>query len=124
MSDERRQISAILEDRGDEKGDDSDAEDGGTSFRVKVPEVEDRFWDNLTIELTLSEAEFLRHQIVACQPASLIGKSSPRENALKQVIKLPQKAGFEQFAELPFISQLHDDELRRCVQHAEISGES
>lgn len=118
ISDERRQISALLEERGGEKGDDLDAEDSGGEIRAKVPEIQDSYWDKLSIKLTRHEAEFLRGQITAYQPGSLIGQILSCDNAFTQVVRLSANARFEDFAELPFIAKLNDEELRRTVQHA------
>jgi hypothetical protein len=118
ISDDRRQISALVEDRGDEKGDDLDAEDSGGRIRIKVPEIGDDYWEKLSIALTRPEAEFLRGQIIAYQPDSLIGQILSRDNASKQVVRLTASARFGDFAELPFIAELKNEELRRTVQHA------
>ncbi len=111
-------LSALLAERGNDKGDDVDAEDVGTSIRVRFPEVGSAYWDTLTIDLTREEAEFLHLQIVANRPKSLIGQILCRDTAWEQVVRLPAGAGFADFAELPFLAELKDEELRRTVQHA------
>ena len=118
ISDDKQQFRALLEDRGDERGDDPDAEDRSSIVRIKVPEVDDDYWNKLSIDMTRSEAEFLHYQIVACQPQSLIGQILSNKNSLRQVLKLSKGAGFAEFAELPFLLGLKDEELKRTVQHA------
>ncbi len=118
FSDDRRQLRALLKETRDEPGDDQDAEDGNLALRVWVPEIDPDYWDELSIDLTPKEAEFLRHQITAHQPDSLIGQILMEDARMDQVLQLSNAAGFEEFADLPFIGTLKSGELRRAIQHA------
>lgn len=119
LADKKHRLKALLDARGDEAGDDSDAQSGdGLTIRIRVPEVADDYWENLSINLTRSEAEFLRHQISANQPESLLGQILMEDGWMGQVIKLKKDATFEDFAGLPCIRQLRDEELRLTVLHA------
>ena len=112
-----RSLRAILEGTSHLKGDDLDADvDDGP--RVRVPEVETNYWENLAITLTATEAEFLRQQITACVPDSLLGQILLDDDATAQIIKLKRNATFADMTELPFVGGLKREELRRTVCHA------
>lgn len=118
LADDRHQLHALLQERGDERGDDLDAVDRGHRLRVIAPEVPEDYWETLSIGLTREEAVFLRHQIVATQPDSLVGQILSRDEAMDEVLLLRDDAVFEDFAELPSIRTLASEELRRAVSHA------
>ncbi len=118
LSDDRRQLHSILEETSKEKGDDHDAEGSSHQLRVMAPEIDDDYWDTLSIDLTANEAEFLRHQITVNQPDSLIGQILSKDDFMDQVLQMPDSTRYEDFAELPFIQELKSEEMRRTVQHA------
>jgi len=113
----RRSLRAVLEGTDYEKGDDLDADVDGAA-RVRVPPLDDDYWENLSITLTVAEAEFLRHQITASVPHSLLGQLLLDEHATRQLLKLGRNAKFGDFAALPFIQSLKRGELRLVVRHA------
>lgn len=113
----RRSLKAILEATDRLKGDDVDAElDDGP--RVHVPDVEASYWDDLSITLTSTEAEFLRQQITASVPDSLLGQILLDDEATEQIVKLRRNATFADMTELPFVRRLKREELRKTVCHA------
>jgi len=101
----RRSLRAILEETGNQKGDDPDA-DTAQLPRVRVPSVDDDYWENLSITLTAAEAEFLHQQITATVSDSLLGQILLDEVAIEQVLKLNEGATFSEFADLPFRSAM------------------
>jgi hypothetical protein len=119
LSSERLKLRALLEDSGQERGDDLDAEDGGHQLRVRVPQLdEEDYWENLSIDLTREEAVFLRQKITLHQRESLLGQILGSDSVIAEVLKLPAEADFEELSTLPFIGKLRSEELGRIVQHA------
>jgi hypothetical protein len=118
LADKRYHLKALLEARGDEAGDDSDAQAENGKTRISAPEVADDYWDTLGIELTQPEAEFLRHHISVNQPDSMLGQVLLDDARINQVLKLNEDAGFDHFADLPFIRDLKNKELHLTVLHA------
>ncbi len=118
LSDERKQLRALLEETKQERGDDQDAEDNSLRLRVRTPDIGDDYWEKLSIDLTHEEAVFLRDQITSCQRESLIGQILKHDTLIDQVLQLPETAGFDEFADLPFIDELKSQELRSAVHHA------
>jgi len=126
IADERRQLRAVLQDAGKERGDDPDAEAHESRPRVTAPAVPDDFWDSLSIDLSREEAVFLREQVKAHQPDSLIGRIMMDDEVVNQVADFePPKTRddekhrrFEAFADLPFIRDLRNEALRCTVRHA------
>lgn len=117
LSDDRKQLRALLEETTNERGDDHDAEENN-QLRVHVPEIDDDYWDELSIDLTREEAVFLRDQITGKQRESLIGQILKDDALIYQVLQLPEGSSFDEFSELPFINGLRSDELRSTVRHA------
>lgn len=117
LADDRAQLRALLDETRDEGGD-NDAVNPSQRIRVMAPEVPSHYWETLSIHLLPEEAEFLRNQITACQPDSLIGQILMDDASVKEMLKLGDEAGFEEFSDLPFISSLKSKELRRTVRHA------
>lgn len=113
----RRSLKSVLEGTDREKGDDHDA-DADSGPRVRVPEVGTDYWNDLSITLSSSEAEFLHQHITASVPDSLLGQILLNELAVSQLLKLRRAASFAEFAELPFVRTLKSDDLRRALQHA------
>lgn len=113
----RRSLRSVLEGTDRDKGDDHDA-DLNSGARVRVPVVDESYWNNLAITLTTGEAEFLHQHITACVPDSLLGKILLDDEAISQVLTLRRTASFAEFADLPFILALKDDDLRRALYHA------
>lgn len=113
----RHSLAAILQGTDRLKGDDQDADDQAGP-RIRAPEVADDYWHNLSITLTQSEAEFLRHQITACVPDSLLGQILLDDEATEELLKLRQNATFADMADLPFVGRLKNHDLRRTVHHA------
>lgn len=118
LSDERKQLRALLEETRQERGDDHDAEDSGMRLRIRTPEVGADYWTHLSIDLTREEAVFLRDQITRCQRDSVIGQILRQDTLMDQVLALPEAATFDEFSELPLIDGLKSQELRSAVQHA------
>lgn len=118
LSDERKQLRALLEETKEERGDDHDADCDDLRIRVHTPEIDSQYWEHLSIDLTREEAAFLREQITSKQRDSLIGQILKDDSLVDQVLALPETANFEEFAELPFIAALESRELHRAVQHA------
>jgi hypothetical protein len=113
----RRTLRDILEGTDHLKGDDLDA-DMNDGPRIRIPDVDADCWQNLAITLTPSEAEFLRQQITACVPDSLLGQILLDDTATSQIIKLKRNATFADMTELPFVGHLRREELRKTVHHA------
>jgi hypothetical protein len=118
LSDERKQLRALLEETKQERGDDHDAEDSGMRIRIRTPEIGADYWAHLSIDLTHEEAVFLRDQITNCQRDSLIGQILRDDTLMDQVLALPGTATFDEFSELPLINELKSQELRSAVLHA------
>lgn len=112
-------LAAIFAGTSTDKGDDPDAdEDRLCGFRS--PEVPEDYWNDLSITLTEEEAEFLRDQIVASVPNSLLGQILMDDEVTREVIRLSNapEVYFEDFANLPFIARLDSEHLRQTVRHA------
>lgn len=118
LSDERKQLRALLEETKQERGDDQDAEDNSMRLRVRTPEIANDYREHLSIELTRDEAVFLRDQITSCQRESLIGQILKHDTLMDQVLQLPETTSFDEFADLPFIDELKSQELRSTVHHS------
>lgn len=118
LSDERKQLRALLEETKQERGDDHDAEDNSQLLRVRTPELSEDYRETLSIDLTQEEAVFLRDQITSHQRESLIGQILKDGTLMGQVLQLPETASFDEFSELPFIGGLKSSELRSTVHHA------
>lgn len=118
VSDPSNHFHALLQEAGDDRGDDADAIDGDQSLRVLAPEVGPNYWDALSIDLTSEEGAFLRQQILFHQRDSLLGQILSKDEAMKQVSRLPVSADFAVFADLPFLAGLGSVDLRKIVQHA------
>lgn len=118
LTDDRYQLQSLLEETGNERGDDHDAIDQSHQLRVNAPKVSEDYWDTLSIELIPEEAEFLRLQIKARQPDSLIGQILMDDAIMDEVLELDESAGYEDFCELPFLKGLRNAELRLSAQHA------
>ena len=116
----------MLEARGKERGDDSDAEVHDLRPHVATPEVADDYWETLAINLLHEEAVFLREQVKTHQPDSLLGHILMDDDSLKQVANFkPAPAdddghhcGFESFTELPAIRRVRTGELQATIRHA------
>ena len=118
LQDEGKHLHALLKEKSKERGDDSDAEDREHLIRIDAPDVPDDYWENLSIELNKEEASFLRDQIKTHQKHSLIGQILMSDDIMDEVLRLPENTDFEDFAALPFISQLKQEKLRHVVEHA------
>jgi len=118
FSDDAQHLHALLQEAGDDRGDDADATDGGQMLRVLAPEVGLGYWGDLSIDLTPEEADFLHHRILFHQRETLLGQILAKDEAMKQVARLPVSADFSTFADLPFVSGLKSEDLRKLVQHA------
>ncbi len=110
-------LKAILEETPRLAGDDPDA-DIESGPRIRVPEIDSEYWRDLAITLTVPEAVFLRQQIAACVPDSLLGQILLDDRATMQLMRLKASATFAEFAELPFIRGLRHPELKKTVYHA------
>lgn len=117
MAGGRRSLKSVLEETDRNKGDDHDA-DLTNGPRVRVPTVDEQYWNNPSITLGVHEAEFLRQHITASVPDTLLGQILLDREASSQLLKLPRSAKFSEFAELPFIRHLKNEDLRQALQHA------
>jgi len=117
LSDNRWFLRNLLEARGDDQGDDTDADELAGRPRVIAPDVPADYLDDLSITLLPEEADFLHHQITATQSDSLLGQILISHENMGMVADL-KDSSFEDFADLPFIAGLKSEELRRTVQHA------
>jgi len=113
----RRSLKSILEETGRNKGDDHDA-DLSNGPRVRVPTIDEQYWDNPSITLSAGEAEFLRQHITASVPDTMLGQILLDRQASSQLLKLPRSATFSEFAELPFIRHLKSEDLRQALHYA------
>jgi hypothetical protein len=113
----RRSLKSVLVGTDSLKGDDPDA-DGDSGPRVRVPIVHADYWNSLAITLSAGEAEFLRQHITASVPDTLLGQILLNDQATSQLLKLPRRTTFTDFADLPFIQQLMSADLRQALQHA------
>ena len=113
----QRSLKSVFDGTDREKGDDHDAEQSCGPL-VRVPVVDDSYWEDLSITLTAAEAEFLRQSITSCVPDSLLGQILLSEQAVSQTLKLSPSARFGDFAELPFIQTLRSEDLKQVVLHA------
>lgn len=113
----RSSLKSAFEGTRRESGDDHDAEPD-SNMRVRVPDVDEQYWDNLSITLAAEEAAFLREHITANVQDTLLGQILLDEQAVSQTLKLLPSARFSEFADLPFIRNLKNEDLRSAVQHA------
>jgi hypothetical protein len=115
----RPSLRMLLEESREERGDDTDAEDIARSPVITLPPAPE--WaEKLSINLTRDEASFLRQQIVATRPDSLLGQILVNQHRLEQFLALPEAADFSQMAALPFIKQVPDPRLRQVVCRAKL----
>jgi len=118
----RLSLSLLLEECKEERGDDVDAEDVSRSSVITLPTAPE--WpERIAITLQHNEASFLRQQIVATRPQSLLGQILMDALAQDQFLALSQNAGFADLSALPFIKQLPGPELRQIVLRAELFWE-
>ncbi len=117
-SDDRHRLHSLLQEAGDDRGDDPDAIQDGCGLRINAPQTIPEYWEDLSIELLPEEADFLRQSIVLHCGESLLGQILRSEEAIHQVAKLPGNSNFGTFCELPFIQKLRDESLRHLVGHA------
>ena len=118
----RPSLSLLLEECKEERGDDVDAEDVSRSSVITLPTATE--WpERIAITLQRNEASFLRQQIVATRPQSLLGQILMDARAQDQFLALSQNAGFADLSALPFIKQLPGPELRQIVLRAELFWE-
>lgn len=116
ISDPRYRLQRALRDGGDD--DLSESDEPASCIRVLAPPVDDAYWDHLSISLTREEAEFLRLQILAHSPTTLIGRILLDDAVSEEILALRRNSSFEQFADLPFLKKLPHPELRTTVEHA------
>lgn len=121
-----KQLRSIVEAQGKESGDDPDADVHDLRPRIETPETTDDYWDSLTITLLHGEAVFLREQVKAHQPNSLLGRILMDDDSLEQVANFQPEPddddghyrGFESFTELPAVRRAGGRELQAAIQHA------
>ena len=107
----RPSLRALLQDTREERGDDVDAD--GVAVSPVIPLPKDENWpERLSITLSQAEGEFLRQQMTATQPDSLLGQILMDGRALKEFLKLRRNSPFDELAELPFVGRL----INRCLQ--------
>jgi len=120
----RLTLRALLQETREERGDDADADDVALSPVIPLPNPvvaspEEETWlDRLTITLGQTEAEFLRQQMTATQPESLLGQILMDGRAASEFLRLRQNAPFGDLAELPFVVRLRDRPLQRDIHLA------
>lgn len=126
VSSPTRQFGSMLEAQGKERGDDSDAEVHDYRPRVATPEIPKDYWETLSIDLRHEEALFLREQVKAHQPDSLLGRILLDDDSIEQVANFKPSppdddghhCGFESFTELPAVRRVRGGELQATIQHA------
>ncbi|MDF1659767.1 MAG: DUF6361 family protein [Verrucomicrobiales bacterium] len=118
LADGKHRLHALLQDSGEDRGDDDDAMDHEHRLRIHAPDRPEDYWDTLSIDLTKEEAEFLRAQIRANQPDSLLGQILMDDAIMDEILELPSSANFEDFAALPFLASLKNESLRATVRQA------
>lgn len=111
QSGHRPSLRLRLQETKDELGDDVDAEDL-TGNLVMLPPLEN--WkEELSITLTEDEARFLRHQITASKPDSLLGQLLLDDEVADAFTGLTDKADFAKMVDLlEEIRFPHADSLR------------
>ena len=119
QSGHRPSLRLMLEASQEERGDDVDAEDVARSPVITLPPAPE-WQEKLAITLQLKEAVFLRQQIVATQSQSLLGQILLDAAAQTQFLALSQNASFADLADLPFIKQLPDSQMRPIVLRAKL----
>lgn len=118
LADGKHRLHALLQESGDDRGDDEDAIDQEHRLRIQAPERPEDYWETLSIELTREEGEYLRTKIQANQPGSLLGQILMDNGIMDQILELPESANYEDFAALPFVDSLKDESLRSTVLFA------
>ncbi len=96
----RPSLRTLLAATKKEMGDDIDAEDVVTS-PFKDPPSQSNWLENLSISLTKEEAIFLKNQVCASEPASLLGAILLDHDLIEEFVKLDQRADFADLLELP-----------------------
>ncbi len=119
LADGKHRLHTLLQDGKEDRGDDEDAMDHEHRLRIHAPEIPEDYWDTLSIDLTKEEAEFLRSQIRAHQPDSLLGQILMDDAIMDEILELPTSSNFEDFAALPFLVSLKDKSLRSTVLQAQ-----
>lgn len=110
----RPSLRMLLEETREEQGDDVDADDVGISPVIRMPD-HDQWREDLAITLTTDEAVFLRQQICATQPESLIGQILLSEVGTEAFVALAERAAFADLVELLSELRLLDDRLLRVA---------
>jgi len=109
-------LSANAGGTAKERGDEGDHSDLSLPRILTPPEGED-YWDNLDIDLTQEEAVFLRDQITSTQPRSLLAIILMNPDAIEQLRSI-ENGSFEDFCDLPFISQISDQKVTETLFQA------
>ena len=118
LADGTHRLHALLQESGDDRGDDEDAMDHEHRLRIHAPEMPDDYWETLSIDLTREEADFLRSKIQTHQPDSLLGQILMDDSIMEEILELSNSATFEDFAALPFLDSLKDESQRVTVRLA------
>lgn len=118
LSDKHKNLHALLNETGKDRGDDLDAMDHTQTIRISIPHIDEDYRETLSIELTADEARFLKDKIISHQPNSLLGQILMNDVAIDEVLQLSSSQKFEDLASLPFIDKLEDAKLRNSVLHA------
>ena len=110
-------IREVLAHTSKLKGDDEDADEHNLPSVCRLPaeDDEDHYWQQLAITLTATEAEFLKTQITATHPKSLLAVILNNPQAVKAVVRLPRNATFEKLTALPFMQKIKDESLQKTV---------
>ncbi len=117
-SDERHRLHTLLQEAGNERGDDSDALVDGGALRVNLPKLREGYLEDLVIDLLPEEAVFLRDSIRLHCGESLLGQILNSDEAMKQVAQLPRRSHFAMFSDLPFLHKLRSSSLPLLVNQA------
>jgi hypothetical protein len=117
-SDDGHRLHSLLQEAGDDRGDDADAIQNDYGLRINAPQTVPGYWEDLSIELLPEEAEFLRQSIVLHCGESLLGQILRSDEAVNQVSRLAGTSDFGTFSELPFLQKLRNGSLLRLVEHA------
>ncbi len=115
----RPSLRMLLEETREAHGDDVDADDVDLSpINTQLPHC-DEWKSELAITLTKEEAHFLRQQICASCPESLLGQVLLDAAATEEFTMLSERAEFAQLMHLPTLRRSSVARLRRVVYLAD-----
>ncbi len=87
-----------------------------SALAISTPNINEDYWDTLSMELLAEEADFLIEKVLTHQESSLLARILKSSEAMQEIIEMPD-AKFEAFAGLPYINRL-DGGLQLAISHA------